>query len=194
MLVYEAQAREEERRRKVVECSTTRVPVGSLVLVRLSPQDRADYPSKFVPSFMGPWVVVEQFVNGTTYRVRDLAFTEERQVTKDQFKVLDLPGDLPDVETRPFAPLPRMNLPEYETRVGFVEEKDTGTVESVSTEVENSLGDQLVTEGDRSPEKPVEPVPAPVERYGLRPVAVRRAQPAEERYANVLGRAGTARG
>ena len=41
---------------------------------------------------MGPWVVVERFTNGKTYWVRDLATEQERQVTRDQIKVLDVPS------------------------------------------------------------------------------------------------------
>ena len=36
----------EEKRRKVFESSTTRVPVGTLVLVKLTQQDKEDYPGK----------------------------------------------------------------------------------------------------------------------------------------------------
>ena len=81
----------EEKRRKFVESSSTRVPVGTLVLIKLTQQDKVDYPSKFVPSFTGPWIFAEQVTNGVTHSVRHLASTEQRQLTRDRFKVVDLP-------------------------------------------------------------------------------------------------------
>ena len=76
--VYEAHMRLEELRRKGTENSSTLVPVGALVLLKLTQLDKADYPGKFCPLYMGPWVVVERFTNGITYRVRDLASLRSR--------------------------------------------------------------------------------------------------------------------
>ena len=101
MLVHEAQMRLEKKRRKFVEESSTRVPVGTLVLVKLAQQDRADYPGKF-----------EQFFNGVTYRMQDLASAEQRQVMRDQFKVIDLPGADGDGIYQDVPELPRLVIPD----------------------------------------------------------------------------------
>ena len=61
------------------------------MLVKLTPQDKADYPGKFAHSCMGSWVVVERFLDGVTYRVRDLGSAEQLDLTRCQFKVVDLP-------------------------------------------------------------------------------------------------------
>lgn len=60
-------------------------------MVRVTPLEKAAYPSKFVPLFKGPRVITERFANGKTYKARDLGSAEERQLTRDQFKVVDLP-------------------------------------------------------------------------------------------------------
>ena len=79
--VYERHAVHAEERRKWLENSEALLPVGTIVAVRLNPQDRSEYPNKFGPLYMGPWVVVERSTNEKTYRVRDLGTEQERQVT-----------------------------------------------------------------------------------------------------------------
>ena len=112
VIVYEAQMRHEERRRKSVESSSTRVSIGTLMLVKLTQQDKADYPGKFAPSFMGPWVVVERLSNGVTYRLRDLESAEQRQLTRDRLKVVDFPDVTGDGGFSEAPGLPRLIIPD----------------------------------------------------------------------------------
>ena len=112
VLVYEAPMQLEEKRRKFVESFSTSVPVGTLVLAKLTQQDKADCPGKFVPSYMGPGVMVEQFSNGMTYMVRDLASAEQRQLTRDQFKMMDVPGPADDGGYQNVPLLPRLAIPD----------------------------------------------------------------------------------
>lgn len=51
--------------------------MGTIIELRLKPQERAEYPSKYGPFLMGPWVVVERFTNGKTCRVRDSGSKQE---------------------------------------------------------------------------------------------------------------------
>ena len=81
-----------EERIKWLENLEALLPLGTIVAVRLSPQDGSEYPNKLGPLYMGPWVVVERFTNGKTYRVRDLGTEQERQITRKQIKVLDVPA------------------------------------------------------------------------------------------------------
>ena len=91
--VYEAQLRLERRLQRAFNKSDTQVPVGALVMLYLTPYDKAcESRAKFRPAAMGPWVVVECFTNGVTYRVRDLRTGNLRQVTREQMKVVDIPG------------------------------------------------------------------------------------------------------
>ena len=69
----------------------TPLPVGTLVMIKLTPQEKAAYATKFAPIYKGPWVIAERFPNGKTYKVRDLGSEEERQLTRDQVKVVDIP-------------------------------------------------------------------------------------------------------
>ena len=64
-------------------------------MIKLTPQEKAACPSKFVPSFKGPWVITGNFQNGKTYRACELGTSVERQFTRDQFKVIDLPEKAP---------------------------------------------------------------------------------------------------
>ena len=82
------------------------------MLVKLTQQDKANYPGKFALSFMGPWVVVERFSNGVTYRVRDVACAEQLQLTRDQFKVADLPEVTDDGGLSETPRLPRLVIPD----------------------------------------------------------------------------------
>ena len=36
------------------------LPIGAIVAVKLNPQDRSDYSSKFGPLYMGPWVTTQK--------------------------------------------------------------------------------------------------------------------------------------
>lgn len=65
--------------------------MGTTVAVKLDPQDRADYFNKFGPLYMVPCVFVKKFINGKTYRVGDLGSEQERRVTREEVKVLDIP-------------------------------------------------------------------------------------------------------
>ena len=69
MHAYEAHILHEQKRREMLVNSNAVLPIGTLVLLRLNPQDRLKYPAKFAHNYMGPWVIVERFENGKTYRV-----------------------------------------------------------------------------------------------------------------------------
>lgn len=71
--------------------ANTLLAIGSTIAFKLNPQKETDYSNKMGPLFMGPWVVVEHFTNGKTYRVRILSTKQESQVTHNQVKVLDVP-------------------------------------------------------------------------------------------------------
>ena len=66
---------------------------------------------------MGPRVVVKRFSNNVTYRVRDLVSAEQRQLTRDQFKVVELPSSFgaPEDPNSPF--LPRLLVSDDAVRV-----------------------------------------------------------------------------
>ena len=144
---------------------------------------------------MGPWVVVERFSHNVTYRVRDLVSAEQRQLTRDQFKVVELP---PRFEAPPGPNdsfLPRL----------IVSDEAVHVSESAPDEAHEALDVSLedtplpATEGnyEQQESSPVteEPAAEPETRYGLRPVAVRRARAAELRYeAAAKRRAESARG
>ena len=115
--VYEAQLWLETKRRDVLANSATLVPAGALVMIRLTPQDKADYPSKFSPTYMGPWVVVERSSKNVTYRVRDLVLAEQRQLTRDQFKVMELPSSFGAPADPNSSFLPRLPVSDDAVRV-----------------------------------------------------------------------------
>ena len=117
---------------------------------------------------MGPWVVLEQFSNGATYRVRDLASAQQRQLTRDQVKVIDLSGTAGDGIYQDVSGLPRLVIPDVgHSRVGA----------HSRAEAEPQPEDLLPEEWNVSPDDvPLatgeEREPAPESRYGLRPAAV----------------------
>lgn len=87
--------------------SSTMLPVGSFEMVlRLTAQDKVDYLSKFVPKYMRQRVVLGRFSNNVTYRVHDSVSAEERQRTRDQFKVLKFLSRFksPSDPNNPFLP------------------------------------------------------------------------------------------
>ena len=104
ILAYEAQVQLEKRRREMAQKADTPLPVGTLVMIKLTPQEKAAYATKFAPLYKGPWVIAERFSNGKTYKVRDLGSEEERQLTRDQFKVVDIP---PEGRTVPEPAVPQ---------------------------------------------------------------------------------------
>ena len=107
--VYERHAAHASACKEWVENSNAMLPIGTIVAVKLNPQDKTDYSSKLGPLYMGPWVVVERFTNGKTYRVRDLTTEQERQVARDQIKVLDIPSAWGEKESEVEKPLPRVS-------------------------------------------------------------------------------------
>lgn len=104
---YEMQIRLEDKKNRALANSNSLVPVGALVMVRATASDMAYFVKKFAPTFIGPWVVVERFSNNTTYRVRHLVYAEERQVTRQQIKVIDVPESPHEYGGGPSA-LPRL--------------------------------------------------------------------------------------
>ena len=171
VLAYEAQAEIEKRRREVAQKTDTPLPTGTLVMLRLTPQEKAAYPSKFVPMYKGPWVIAERFPNGKTYRVRDLGSEEERQLTRDQFKVVDLP---PENRITPEPAIPQ------EAALRDLREEGDQEEEEPLVWLGNSSPSELSeNEGAEAPlieEVPRAPKPPPPQRrhkYTLRPRAER---------------------
>ena len=115
---------------------------------------------------------------------------EQRQLKCDQFKVVDLPGPLEDSQYKEVTELPQLAIPD----VGYppVGEEPVNDTASQQDEEVPEVWDEPVTDAPCAEAQELEPVPEG--RYGLRPVAVRRALAAEERqlHANKR-RAGTAR-
>ncbi|PHJ20724.1 hypothetical protein CSUI_005425, partial [Cystoisospora suis] len=146
---YEAHTRGELRRRKLLNESNSRIAVGTIVAISLSPRARASYPAKFTPRYAGPRVITESYSTGVTYKARDLATNEERQVTRNQFKLLDLPEE--DGPRGPALPRVQMDTPE---------EPSNRTPDHVSSEREA---------------RPQGRAPGAAD-YRLRPVASRRAR------------------
>lgn len=56
------------------------------------PLDETEYSNKFGPKSMDPWVIVERLTNGKTYQVKDIVSGNERQVTREQVKVIGIPS------------------------------------------------------------------------------------------------------
>ena len=164
-------------------------------MVRLTPQDKAAFPAKFAPSYMGPWVVVERFTNGITYRVRDLISAQQRQLTRDQFKVVDLPASFGGPPDPNAARLPRLIV----HNSGDLPTESAAAAEGVDLTAgsERATPPPPVSVGEQQVHSPAteEPAAESERRYGLRPVAVRRARAAEQRHAvKAQRRAGAARG
>ena len=91
--VYESQLRTERRLQRAFAKEDSPIPLGSLVMLRVTHNEKKDYTfKKLRPHFTGPWVVIERFSNGVTYRVRDLHFGLPRQVAREQMRVIDIPG------------------------------------------------------------------------------------------------------
>ena len=196
--IVEAHKRETERKGQLVAEKGT-VPVGTIVAVRLSPRELEQYPAKFAPTFNGPWAIVERFQNDSTYRVQDPRSGAVTRVTRDQFKVLDLP---PQAEAGPGLPslVVDQPAPTLRARVESVDPPpgpqgpDLPQEEEPSAHnCEPSTDPRLIENARRasSPEAPSSTAP-----YGLRRVASRRAREAEERMRRELDaerrRAGTA--
>ena len=141
-------------------------------MLRLTPQEKAAYPSKFVPMYKGPWVIAERFPNGKTYRVRDLGSEEERQLTRDQFKVVDLP---PENRSTP-EPLAPQGAALRDLREEGDEEDEEPRVwlsPSPSELSESEVPGPLLIEA--VPRPPREPPPQKGHQYALRPRAERTA-------------------
>ena len=68
VLAYEAQVQLEKRRREVARATDNPLPKGTLIVVKLTPLEKAAYPTKFVPLFKGPCVIKERFTMGRRIR------------------------------------------------------------------------------------------------------------------------------
>ena len=191
--VYERHAVHAVEKREWVETPDTLLPVGTIVAVKLNPQDRSDYSSKLGPLYMGPWVVVERFTNGKTYRIRDMGTEQERQVARDQIKVLDVPS-MWKKDAEPWA----QNLP----KLGHVELGEAVSVPQNVCAEESPGGAGAVSPGmsqkctspeEAEPQKGTPNIPGdqvtreqPEGRYSLRQVPERLALQAEKRHREAL--------
>lgn len=107
--VYSAHMAEMKRRQELLSRPGAILPKGTIVAVRLTPADLHGLASrKLAPRYLGPWVVLENYENGVTYRVRDPISGAVRQVPRARLKVLEL-KDIP-VEA-PGNELPRWVAP-----------------------------------------------------------------------------------
>ena len=108
MDVYRVHLEMTKKRREILDSPGVRLPNETIVAVKLTPTDLQGLSSKLAPKYAGPWVVVECFENGTTYKVRCPITGNVRQVPRNKLKVLDLPEHL---GTRPGDELPRWVAP-----------------------------------------------------------------------------------
>ena len=132
MSVYERHAVHATKCKEWLGESETLLPAGTIVSVKLNPQDKSDFSNKFGPLYMGPWVVVERFTNGKTYRVRDLSSEQERQVSREQLKVLDVPSEWKKEKEPWLTVLPRMGR--VELGEGVLVPQDTSVGKDVNEE------------------------------------------------------------
>lgn len=58
-----------KKRREVANKLANPLLRGTLVMARLTPLEKAAYPSKLVPLYKGPWVIREYFANEKTSRL-----------------------------------------------------------------------------------------------------------------------------
>ncbi|PHJ17870.1 hypothetical protein CSUI_008312 [Cystoisospora suis] len=105
--------REDARKKNPIHQDGSRVPMGSVVAIRLSLPEKDGSPEKFTPMYAGPWMAMEDGPKGITYKVRDAVTREERQVTRTQFKLSDIPDDATAEPT-----LPRLRVPDVRTTEG----------------------------------------------------------------------------
>ena len=83
-----------------------------------------------------------------TCRVRELASAEERQLTRDHFKVIDLPGPLDDALYKTLPELPRFAIPNVgNPPIGGEPADDT---ESQQEELVPEVWDMPATEAPRA--------------------------------------------
>lgn len=61
--VYGAHMRLEQVQQEATENSLRLVPVGALVLLKLTQVDKGDYPKSCCPLYIAPWVVVKRLTN-----------------------------------------------------------------------------------------------------------------------------------
>ena len=144
---------------------------------------------------MGPWVVVERFTHGKTYRIRDLGTEQERQITRDQIKVLDIPQAWKkDAEpwVRALAKLGHVELGEA---VSVPQDVCTGEGPKDAEAVQQGTPQVRTPEEEVGLQKeaPIVPEEAttrvqPEGRYSLRQVPERLALQAERRHQEALRR------
>lgn len=70
VLTYEAQAQLEKRIRELEQKTDAPLPVVTLVMTNLTPQEKTAYPSNLVPIFKALCVIAGFFPDGKTYKVR----------------------------------------------------------------------------------------------------------------------------
>lgn len=116
--------------------------------VQLNLRDGTDFSSKFGPLYMGPRVDVERFINGEAYRVRDLSSGQERQVTREQLKVMDVPSEWEKAKEPWLTVLPRLGR--VESGEGVLVPQVTPTEESVNSG--DVLGGERPTRSVNKPE------------------------------------------
>ena len=144
-------------------------------------------------------MIIERFQNDSTYRVQDQRSGAVTRVTRDQFKVLDLP---PQAETEPKlpslvvdqpAPTPGVVTESADPPLGPSGRDLTQEAEPLTNHSEPPSGIGPTEDAQSAPSSEPPSSSAP---YGFRRVASRRAREAEERMRRELDeeqrRAGTA--
>lgn len=187
--VYESHIRESRRKEALLRESGSTLPVGSVVAVLNTPTDLQDTTvRKLALKYSAPWIVVEAYANGVTYRVQDPTSKEIRQVPRLRLKLLELPEEVPRVEDclLRFVAQTTEEPPPTERRVHFApsvprplpEDFPSPSAEEVARIVAGPLA--APPEGVQNYGDGVEP---PMERStrALRATPYRRALAAEER-------------
>lgn len=185
--VYRSHLEEMRKRQELLSRPGAILPKGTIVAVRLTPADLHGVASrKLAPRYLGPRVVLENYENGITYRVRDPISGAVRQVPRARLKVLELkdtPVEAPGDEL-PRWVAPWRQEPTHTTALADSTHQDTDQLLQATP-----LGAQLTETGpteetQRETASPssvtaIEPTPgAEPLREGLRMTVSRRARAA----------------
>lgn len=104
---YQASMKEHEARKALVMTKGAKYPVGSVVAVKLTPNELKKLPMKFAPDFAGPYVIVTASADGLTYVCQHVLDDINRKVHRDQLKLLSLPPP----EKEDYSPIRRARTP-----------------------------------------------------------------------------------
>ena len=142
---------------------------------------------------MGPWVVVERFTNGKTYRIRDMGTEQERQVTGDQVKVLDVPSAWKKNAEAWAQNLPKLGHVQLGKAVSVPQNVCAGETPGDAEAVSPGMSQRCTSTKEAEPQKGTPNIPGdqvtreqPEGRYSLRQVPERLALQAERKRREAL--------